>query len=146
MARGVTISGKLVDEKGNDWTIGTSFGFANAVVADPKDPKKGGDGSSYSLTKFWNKYLPQDVIESAGGSFALGDGPYPDGHMHFPTESTFVIYGMQPGTTKLEFLPCKERQKVLKIMYDGRDVQESGIETKAGQEVKDVKIVIGADK
>ena len=80
---------------------------------------------------------------SSGGSFALGEGDYDDGDMHFPTKSTFVIQGMMPGQTMLDFLPNKERQKVVKILYDGRDILKSGIETKPGQEIKDVTIVIG---
>jgi hypothetical protein len=31
----------------------------------------------------------------------------------------------------------------VKILHDGRDIMESGIQTKPGQEIKDVTIVIG---
>ena len=50
-----------------------------------------------------------------------------------------------PGHTKIDFSPKKEGQKVVKILYDGRDILKSGIQTKPGQEIKDVTIVIGAE-
>ena len=142
LARGVAISGKFVDEKGKDWQIGTSFGFAN-VVKDK--PDKQDSFGSFSLTHFWNKHRPEGVTESASGSFALGEGGYDSGDMHFPTTSTFVIQGMMPGKTMLGFLPNKEHQKVMKVLYDGKDILKSGVETKPGQEIKDVKIVIGSE-
>jgi beta-lactamase regulating signal transducer with metallopeptidase domain len=141
LVRGVLISGKFVDEKGHDWQIGASYGCANVV----KDKQKQlSNSSSFSLTHFWNKHRPQDVKESAGGSFATGEGDYRDGEMLFPTPSTFILQGMMPGHTMIVFSPQKERQKVLKILQDGRDITKSGIETKPGQEMKDVTVVIGS--
>lgn len=141
LPQGVNISGKLVDEKGKDWQIGTSYGYANV-----KDDKSKIDGSSnYSLTHFWNKYRPHNVREGAGDSFLLGEGCYTSGDMHFPTKSTFILQGMLPGQTTIGFLPNKERQKVVKILYDGQDIMKSGIKTKPGQEIKDVTVVIGAE-
>ena len=139
LARGVAISGKLVDEKGKDWRIGESFGYANVI----KDKPDKSDSSSFSLTHFWNKYRPENVAPYLGGFFALGEGGYRNGDMHFPTKSTFVIQGMMPGNTTIGFLPNKERQKVLKILYGGRDILKSGVETKPGEEIKNVTIVIG---
>ena len=40
----------------------------------------------------------------------------------------------------------KERQKVVKVLYEGRDIMKSGIDTKPGQEIKDVTIVVGPAK
>ncbi|MGA2062367.1 MAG: M56 family metallopeptidase [Thermoguttaceae bacterium] len=142
--RGVLISGKFVDEKGNDWRIGTSYGFANISKDDLGNDQQKSD-SGFSLTNFRNKHRPKDALESSGGSFALGEGGYEDGEMIFPTTSTFVIQGMMPGQTKIGFSPNKEGQKVAKILYNGRDIMESGIETKPGQEIKDVTIVIGKE-
>ena len=62
--------------------------------------------------------------------------------MLFPTKNTFVIQGMMPGHTILTFMPQKEGQKVAEIHYDGRDIKQAGIETKPGQEIRDVTIVI----
>ncbi len=140
--RGVLILGKFVDEKGNDWQIGESYGFAN-ISKDGLVNDQQQSYSSFSLTNFRNKHRPKDTEKSSGGSFALGEGGYEDGEMIFPTTSTFVIQGMMPGHTKIGFSPNKEGQKVAKILYDGRNIMESGIETKPGQEIKDVTIVIG---
>jgi hypothetical protein len=38
----------------------------------------------------------------------------------------------------------KERQKVVKVLYQGQDIMKSGIDTKPGQELKDATIVVGA--
>ena len=83
--------------------------------------------------------------EYDGDVCMLGEGDYPARCMVFPTKSTFVIPGMKPGHTMLHFSPAKERQKVVKILVDGKDVLKSGIETKPGEDVKDVRIVIGKE-
>ena len=81
---------------------------------------------------------------ASGCSFSLGEGNYYDNaSMTFPTKSTFVLQGLMPGHTILGFLPKKEHQKVTEIRYDGEDIRTSGIDTKPGQEIKDVTIVIG---
>jgi protocatechuate 3,4-dioxygenase beta subunit len=141
--RGVLISGKFVDEKGNDWQIGSSYGDIHIINKDQKNqPETSG---TFSLTNFRNKYRPKDTEESSGGSFDRGEGVYKTGDMLFPTKNTFIIQGMMPGHTMMTFAPQKEGQKVVKILYDGRDIQKSGIETKPGQEIKDVTIVIGKE-
>jgi hypothetical protein len=144
LTRGVTLSGKFVDENGKDWQIGDSFGYA--FVEPPKDVKRTqSDYSNYSLTEFWNKYRSGNVADRMGGSFALGDGDYyENGDMFFPSASRFKIESMKPGHTMFGFLPNKEKQKLLKILYNGQDVAKSGIDTKPGEEVRDIKIVIGA--
>jgi hypothetical protein len=140
LPQGVTISGKFVDEEGKDWKIAESFGFAN-IKKEESDPTK--TCHSFSLTCFGNRFRPKNVQRGWAGSFALGEGPYDGADMIFVTKSTFVIPGMQPGNTILSLLPNKEGQKVVKILYNGQDVMESGIETKPGEEIKDVTIVIG---
>ena len=65
--------------------------------------------------------------------------------MVFPTKSTFVIQGMMPGHTLIGFSPNKEGQKVVKILHNGDNIMESGINTKAGEEIKDITIVIGTE-
>lgn len=143
--RGVLISGKLVDGAGNPWHIGRSNGHAIAV-SDKNDAHPEMLFNSFSLTAFRNKYRPECVEDSSGGSFLLGDGDYAGGEMLFPTTSTFVIQGVKPGHTVLGFSPQKEDQKVLRILYAGEDLLKSGIETTPGQELKDVTIVIGTDQ
>jgi beta-lactamase regulating signal transducer with metallopeptidase domain len=142
LARGVMISGKLVDEKGNEWQIGESFGYAHIIEAPtPKDQQKA--QGSFSLTGFRNKHRPDDSKRSSGGSFALGEGVYESSQMIFPTKSTFLIQGMMPGRTMIGFSPNKEGQMVVKILHDGQDIMDETFNTKPGQEVKDVTIVIG---
>jgi hypothetical protein len=135
LKRGVTISGKFVDEDGNDWQIGQSYGYAN--IKDWRGPS-----SSFSLTDFRNKYRPKDVREGSGGSFHPGQGDYGSAQMLFPAKNTFVAEGMMPGKTIISFSPKKEGCKVLKILYNGRNIMETGLETKPGREIKDVTIVI----
>ena len=132
---GVTISGRFVDEEGNDWQIGQSYGYANI-----KDRQ--GLTTSFSLTDFRNKYRPKDVRRGSGGSFSQGEGDYDGSQMIFPTKSTFVIQGVMPGHTMISFYPKKEGCEVVEILYNGQSIMETGIETKPGQEIEDVTIVI----
>ncbi len=139
LARGVTISGKFVDEESNDWQINSSYGHAN--IANIKDQH--GPSSAFSLTNFRNKHRPKNVSRrGSGGAFSRGEGDYHHSQMLFPTKSTFLIQGMKPGHTTIGFSPKKEGQKVVIILHDGQDIIKSGIETKPGQEIKDVTIVI----
>jgi Tol biopolymer transport system component len=133
LKRGVAISGKFVDEKGNDWQIGQSHGFAKVTGKGCQQ-----SSSCFSLTNFRNKYRPKDVLESSGGEFAPGEGDYDDGHMIFPTKSTFILQGMMPGYTMIGFSPQKEGQKVVKILHDGQGIMKSGITTPFGQEIDNV--------
>ena len=135
---GVTISGKFVDEQGKEWRMARSHGYA-AIPPDPDDSS----GGTFSLSRFRNKFGPKDVDESASGSFSTGEGSYRNRQMFFPTSSTFLIQGMLPGKTQIAFAPKEEGQEVLEILYGGENIKESGIETKAGEQVKDVTIVIG---
>ena len=50
---------------------------------------------------------------------------------------------MLPGHTMLGFGPQKEGQAVLKILHAGQNVMQTGIDTRPGQEIKDITIVIG---
>ncbi|MBL7187884.1 MAG: carboxypeptidase regulatory-like domain-containing protein [Phycisphaerae bacterium] len=146
LKQGVAISDKFVDKEGNEWQIGQSYGHAN--IKEPPEPDSDADAtvsraSSFSLTDFRNKYRPEDTTRGSGGSFSRGEGDYCGGQMLFPTKSTFVIQGMMPGHTMISFSPKKEGCEVLKILHDGQNIMEAGIETKPGQEITDVTIVIG---
>ena len=146
LTRGVSISGKLVDEQGGTWQIGQSHGYGITVIPEEERKKRQSQGS-FTLTGFGNKFRARDTRRASGTAFSLGDGNYYDNaQMLFPTKSTFIIQGLMPAHTMLGFSPQKEKQKVVKILYDGRDIMKSGIDTKPGQEIKDVTIVIGTDR
>ena len=145
LRQGVTISGKFVDETGNDWQIGQSYGHANIKnYPDPNSDSETGTKTrmSFSLTDFRNKYRPKDIRDGSAGSFSSGQGDYNGESMLFPTESTFIIEAIMPGLTTITFSPKKEGQETLEILYNGRNIMETGIETKPGEEIKDVTIVI----
>jgi len=142
LKQGATITGKFVDEKGKAWKIAESHGHAS--IQDPKKP------SSYiHYSGPWNKYRPKGVAENPSTFITVflekGEtrGEFSGGQMTFPTKSTFTFQGLKPGVTTISFSPKKENQKTVKILYQGKDVLKSGIETKPGQEIKDVTIVIG---
>jgi hypothetical protein len=50
---------------------------------------------------------------------------------------------MMPGKTILRFHPKTQGQVVKQILYNGQNIMDTGIETKSGQEVKDITIVVG---
>lgn len=137
LKRGVMISGKFVDENSNDWQIGQSYGHAN--MTDRKVPT-----SSFTLSDFRNKYRPKNIRKGSGEFFYSGEGDYNRAQMFFPTKSTFILQGMMPGHTMITFSPMKEGYVVKEILYKGENVMETGIETKPGQEIKDVTIAIGS--
>jgi len=136
LKQGVIISGKFVDIDGNDWQIGQSYGYANNI--DQQEPI-----SNFSLTDFRNKYRPKNIEERSGGSFYAGEGDYTGAQMILTTKSTFVIQGVMPGQTMISFSPKKEGQEVLEILYNGENIMKSGIETKPGQDINDVTILVG---
>ncbi|MFB0524444.1 MAG: carboxypeptidase-like regulatory domain-containing protein, partial [Phycisphaerae bacterium] len=146
LKRGVTISGKFVDTDGNDWQIGQSYGHANIKKQSEPDSRTGKitKSVSFSLTNFRNKYRPKDVRDGSGGEFSSGEGDYESGDMIFPTKNSFLLQGIMPGHTMISFSPKKEGQEVLEILYNGQNIMETGLETKPGQEIKDVVIVIRA--
>jgi len=145
--RGVLISGKFVDEKGQDWQIGDSYAYAAQVSKDrPARTQFELNEGNFSLTDFQNKHRPESVKKGFPGAFLLGEGDYDCDQAVFPTMSTFIIQGMMPGHTTIGLSPNKEKQKVVKILHDGRDILKSGIDTKAGDEIKGVVIVVGTDR
>ena len=135
--RGALISGKLVDQNGKEWRIGESHGRANTAGGEAEPEATGG----------WSGLANKFGVESVRGSSAVfylpGEGDYGRSEMVFPTRSTFVFPSVKPGHTRISFSPQEEGKKVLKILHNGEDVLESGIETKPGQEIKDVTIVVG---
>jgi hypothetical protein len=131
---GVTISGKFVDETGNEVEIGPrAYGLAYKY------------GYPHPETQSWsgsrNKYSAKGRFQ--GNTFNGGEGDYEEEYMDFPSPGSFIIEGMIPGKTIFRFHPKTERQIVKEILYNGQDIMDSGIETKPGQQIKDVTIVIG---
>jgi beta-lactamase regulating signal transducer with metallopeptidase domain/protocatechuate 3,4-dioxygenase beta subunit len=142
LAQGVTISGRFVDEKGEDWQIGPSQGYA--AISEGK----GVSGShTFSQTRFRSKFGAQDVRKGPPGSeFSPGEGDYRRREMVFPTENTFVIQGMKPGLTQIEFSPLRDGQEVLEIRHQGRNILGEAIDTVPGEAVEDLVIVLGSKK
>lgn len=141
LTKGVVISGKFVDPDGNDWEVGRSHGHAYVIPPQSDGPQQ---CSQFSLTDFQNKYRPRDMAYGSAGCFELGEGAYNNSEVLFPTKNTFLIQGMMAGKTKFSFSPKKEGQKVVKILYDGKDIMDSGIVTQPGQEINDVIVVVGS--
>jgi beta-lactamase regulating signal transducer with metallopeptidase domain len=133
---GVTISGKIVDGEGSDWPITGSAGWA--FVKDYPGPNR-----SFSLTNFRNKHRPRDAGLGSGGTFQPGQGDYATGEMVFTTKNSFIFQGMMPGQTIIGFLPKAEGWEVKEILYNGQNIMHIGIETRPGQDINDVTIVVG---
>jgi len=130
------ISGKIVDENGNPTEISPrAYGLAYRY------------GYSTPETMSWSGANNRYDIKSKEGlgledTFNGGEGDYEEEYMDFPTLSTFVIEGMIPGKTVLRFHPKSQGQTLKEILYNGQNIMETGIETKPGEEIKDVTIVI----
>ncbi|MHC4618450.1 MAG: M56 family metallopeptidase [Planctomycetota bacterium] len=138
LGRGVTISGRIVDEEGDDWPITSSHGWA--FVKDYPGPNR-----SFSLTNFRNKHRPKDAGHGSGGTFKPGEGDYASGEMIFPTKSRFIFQGMMPGQTMITFAPKAEGLEVEEILCNGQDIMRTGIETQAGRDINDVTIIVGRE-
>ena len=136
LRRGVRISGKFVDEDGKPWQVKEAHGSASV----PGFPYVG----NASNFPYYNKYAPL----AAWGTtvfYNVGEGDQPSSMMVYPTRDTFVIQAMMPGKTRIQFGPRKPRGRVLKVLYNGKDIRRDPvISTQAGQEIKDVTFVIGA--
>lgn len=131
---GVMISGKFVNENRDDIQIG-SQAYGLAYRYGHPNPET----MSWSGTR--NKYGAKG--RAGSNTFNGGKGDYQEEYMDFPTPSTFIIEGIIPGKTVFRFHPKTEGQIVKEILYNGQNIRETGLETKPGQEIKDVTIVIG---
>ena len=137
VTRGVTIAGRFVDERGDDWRIARSHGHVR--IQDSPQP-----GSSFSLTNFRNRHRPADARGESGGEFVAGRGDYGSGDMIFPTPATFILQGLLPGNTIIGFEPKREGQVVKQILHRGQDIRETGLRTQAGETIDDIIVVVGA--
>ena len=139
-----TISGKFVDENGTPIEI-ASGAFGSSHRNDMSDQKTS-KATSWSWDSSRNRY---GVKERTGHTnsrhyFESGEGDYERAYMDLPTPSTFIIKGVMPGRTILNFYLRTEGRTVKEISYRGENITETGLETKPGQEIKDITIVIGA--
>jgi beta-lactamase regulating signal transducer with metallopeptidase domain/protocatechuate 3,4-dioxygenase beta subunit len=130
---GVTIRGKFVDTAGKDVEFTEpAYGFA---YHQPTSNRQSG-----SWTGRANRY---SVAERKGYvAFTGGAGDYESEQMDFPTPSTFVIEGMLPGQTSLNFEPKASDLAVQAILYQGQEVRWTGFDTGADREIRDVTVVI----
>jgi beta-lactamase regulating signal transducer with metallopeptidase domain/tetratricopeptide (TPR) repeat protein len=138
LKHGTTLSGRFVNEQGKELPIirDNSYGGAYSV-----DPHPAGSGWSFSTRPCRNKYSPESLA-TPDLYFIPGEGEYWDAHMLFPTPRSFLIQGMTPGKTHLFFNPLTVGKKVAKILYQGADVLSGGIQTKPGERIEGIEIVI----
>jgi hypothetical protein len=133
---GATISGKFVDENGTPVEIAPrAYGLAYRYgYSNP-------GGMSWNGAR--NRYGVKGKAGYTSPSFTGDEGDYEEADMVFPTPRTFIIEGIIPGKTILRFHPRIKGRTVKEILHKGKNIIEAGIETKPGQEIKDVTIVIG---
>jgi protocatechuate 3,4-dioxygenase beta subunit len=136
LRRGVTITGRLVDQNGAPWKDGAGYGSSRAKRQDSQD----GGGSALV---YGNKYAPTYIREGPTAFYVDGQGDVPGVRMVFPTESSFLLPAMVPGKITIDFRPRGKGERLLKIVYQGQDISKTGLATEAGQKIDDVTIVIG---
>ncbi|MHC4477274.1 MAG: HEAT repeat domain-containing protein [Planctomycetota bacterium] len=132
---GVEISGKFVDQQDNDWQVGRSFGSAYVEV---QGRRRGGAASNFP---YGNKYAPEHIRNGCTVFSEEGQGDHRSVMMVSPTESSFLLPAMLPAKTFLRFSPHGGR--VLKILYQGKDISKTGLDTGPGRKIDDITIVIG---
>jgi protocatechuate 3,4-dioxygenase beta subunit len=134
LRRGVFISGKFVNEDGKPFPDTRISGLAYIDELGPHKPP--------SWTGPANKHLSKGV---RGNPFIFepGTGDYPDATTVNAKDGSFFIPGMIPGRMllRLEFAP--EHVQILKVLHEGSDYSKSGLETKPGDVIEDVTIVVG---
>lgn len=140
LKRGANISGILVDERGNRYRAGRSFGHA--------DRREGGFGGAASNFPYGNKYAPDYIRNGSTVFYTEGQGEAAGTMMVFPSDTTFLLPAVAPGKIAIEFRPRGRGERVQAILHEGRDIQETGLVIGPGQEITDVTIVIakGADR
>ena len=137
LRRGVTISGRFVDDEGNPWRWWANRSSGSAYV---KGSPGGGAASTLGCR---NKYAPSYIREGHSIFSEEGEGDHPSTKMVFPTESTFLLPAVMSGKTFVDFSSRGKGERVLKILHEGKDIWKTGLVTESGQEIKDVTIVIG---
>ncbi len=130
---GVTIRGRFVDTAGEEVEFDhPAYGYAH------HHPRSNPQSGSWSGRI--NRYTVAERTYQA--SFEGGAGDYEDEPMNFPTASTFIVEGMLPGQTTLNFEPKASDLVVQSILYEGQDVRSTGFDTGAERDIQDISIVI----
>ena len=134
LRRGVNIRGNLVDERGNPYRAGRSSGYASR--------KRGGFGAAASNFRYGSKHAPDYLRNGSTVFYEEGEGDAAGTIMAFPADSSFLLPAVAPGEIVIDFRPRGRGERVSKILYEGRDIRETGLSVEAGQNVEDVTIVI----
>jgi hypothetical protein len=137
LRRGVTISGRFIDDKGNPWRVGQSSGIAYV------EGKKEGLTSNF---RYGNKYAPPYIRDGSTIFSEAGQGDQASTVMMFPSDSSFLLPAVMPGKTFLDFHPRGQGERVQEILYQDEDTLTTGLVTQPGQEIKDVLILITKSK
>jgi hypothetical protein len=134
LPRGVNIRGNLVDERGNSYRVGRSSGYASR--------KRGGFANAASNFRYGNKHAPDYIRNGSTVFYEEGEGDAAGTIMVFPTDSSFLLPAVAPGEIVIGFRPRGRGERASKILYEGRNIRETGLVVEAGQDVHDVTIVI----
>jgi hypothetical protein len=135
LTQGLTLSGRFVDEKGEPWEVERGHGWATVADAPPSL-------GSLRTSGVFNRNRAQSVLKN-GYSFSIGEGDYSRSEMIFTTTSTFVLLGVAPGHTTFMFHPKEHGYGLKHIFYNGEDIRETGLTTRAGQHLDDLVFVVG---
>jgi protocatechuate 3,4-dioxygenase beta subunit len=130
---GVTIQGKFVDTTGQpvEFTWSAYGSAYHSPNPDGQGPSWSGSASRYS------------AAEKKTVFFVGGSGDYHGEGMDFPTTSTFVVEGVMPGLTFVNFNPKASDLMVQSILYKGKDIGPTGFETSLSErDIQDVTIVL----
>lgn len=105
LKRGITIKGKVTAVDGSPVDIEKSYGNVR-VLSSPEYKES---TSSGSFTGPVNKFSP-GTYNHRDSLYLLGEGYYNHIQFIFPTESSFVVEGLPPGTATLDFTPITTKK------------------------------------
>lgn len=131
LSRGVLISGTIVDEAGNRLELDRPFGHVEVEGR--------GFGGRASNFPYGNRYAPEHIRKGTTVIYEEGEGDATSAMMIFPTPSSFLVPAVMPGKPAFDFRP--RGQRILRILYQGRDILKTGLAAEAGQKIKGVTIV-----
>ena len=133
LRRGVNIRGNLVDERGNPYRAGRSYGYAS---------RKRGGFAAASNFRYGNRHAPDYLRSSSTVFYEEGEGDASGTIMAFPRDSSFLLPAVAAGEIVIGFHPRGRGERVSKILYRGRDIRQAGLVVEAGRDIEDVTIVI----
>jgi hypothetical protein len=62
--------------------------------------------------------------------------------MFFPAKDSFAIYGVPAGVVMVTFEPKSPDYRVVKVLYEDKDIKDKVFPVSEGQEINGVKIVL----